>query len=56
VLDPDVLRLWAKERLSAYKVPHIFGFVDELPKGPSGKISKKDIDLTNHAIRKVATA
>ena len=40
----DALRAWAKERLSAYKVPRILQFVDELPKGPTGKILKRAID------------
>ncbi|WP_407547994.1 long-chain fatty acid--CoA ligase [Streptomyces sp. Pv4-95] len=40
---PD-LRRWAKERLSAYKVPHVVAVVDELPKGPTGKILKRAID------------
>ncbi|QGK68999.1 AMP-binding protein [Allosaccharopolyspora coralli] len=43
-IDEDELRTWAKERLSPYKVPHRFRFVDTLPKGPSGKILKRAID------------
>ncbi|GAB2655232.1 long-chain fatty acid--CoA ligase [Gordonia jinhuaensis] len=43
-IDTDALRTWAKERLSAYKVPRIFTFVDELPKGATGKILKRAID------------
>ena len=43
-LDRDTLRAWAKERLSAYKVPHLVEFVPALPKGPSGKILKRAID------------
>lgn len=43
-LDPETLRAWAKERLSAYKVPRLFAFVDSLPKGPTGKILKREID------------
>lgn len=46
VLDTGELRAWAKERLSAYKVPHLFRFVDALPKGPTGKIQKRSIDRT----------
>jgi long-chain acyl-CoA synthetase len=38
------LRAWSKERLSAYKVPHLVAVVDELPKGPTGKILKRAID------------
>lgn len=43
-LQPDELRSWAKERLSAYKVPRLFAFVDTLPKGSTGKILKRAID------------
>ncbi|MFJ9176031.1 long-chain fatty acid--CoA ligase [Streptomyces sp. NPDC102360] len=43
-LDIQALRAWAKERLSAYKVPHLLAVVDELPKGATGKILKRAID------------
>ncbi|MEV0291984.1 long-chain fatty acid--CoA ligase [Nocardia sp. NPDC050710] len=43
-LDPEELRAWAKQQLSAYKVPHLFAFVDQLPKGATGKILKRAID------------
>jgi long-chain acyl-CoA synthetase len=42
--DPAELRAWTKERLSAYKVPRLWVRVDELPKGPTGKILKRAID------------
>ncbi|WP_431952295.1 AMP-binding enzyme, partial [Nocardia lijiangensis] len=45
-LDPQELRTWAKQRLSAYKVPHRFAFVDQLPKGATGKILKRALDAT----------
>jgi long-chain acyl-CoA synthetase len=32
-----------KERLAAYKYPREFRFVEELPKGPTGKILKKEL-------------
>ncbi len=45
-LDPDVVKSFARERLAAYKYPrHVF-LVKELPKGPTGKVSKRDIDRT----------
>ncbi|WP_042378152.1 AMP-binding protein [Streptacidiphilus melanogenes] len=44
VADAAALRAWAKERLSAYKVPHLVAFVDALPKGATGKILKRAID------------
>lgn len=43
-IEQDALREWAKERLSAYKVPRIVHVVDELPKGATGKILKRAID------------
>lgn len=38
-------RGWAKERLSAYKVPHRIRFTQALPVGPSGKVLKRAIDI-----------
>ncbi|MFC8384986.1 AMP-binding protein [Nocardia sp. NPDC057272] len=35
---------WARERLSAYKVPRVIEFVEALPKGATGKILKRAID------------
>ncbi|HMN20718.1 MAG TPA: hypothetical protein PKA16_04930 [Ottowia sp.] len=43
-LDAAAVESWARERLSAYKVPRIVQFVDALPKGASGKILKRAID------------
>ncbi len=43
-VDGAALRAWVKARLSAYKAPRLFQFVDELPKGPTGKILKRAID------------
>ncbi len=43
-LDAEGLRVWAKERLSAYKVPHLVQVLPALPKGPSGKILKRALD------------
>ena len=34
---------WCKERLAAYKYPRIVDFMDELPKGPTGKILKREL-------------
>jgi long-chain acyl-CoA synthetase len=44
--DAEAFRGWAKERLSAYKVPRRFQVVDALPKGPTGKILKRAIDTS----------
>ena len=43
-LDVDELQAWAKQRVAAYKYPRRIVFVDELPKGPTGKILKRSID------------
>ncbi|NED61938.1 long-chain fatty acid--CoA ligase, partial [Streptomyces sp. SID10244] len=51
-IDPARLRDWAKERLSAYKVPRIVQTVDALPKGATGKILKRAID--REGLRQVA--
>lgn len=43
-IDPMEMRLWLGERLTSYKVPRIYQFVDELPKGATGKIIKRALD------------
>lgn len=43
-LDAHELRAWLGERLSAYKVPRVYLFVDSLPKGATGKILKRGLD------------
>jgi long-chain acyl-CoA synthetase len=40
----DELTAWAKERVAAYKYPRRIVVVDDLPKGPTGKILKRAID------------
>ncbi len=39
---PDLIA-WTKERLAAYKYPRIVEFSDSLPKGPTGKILKREL-------------
>jgi long-chain acyl-CoA synthetase len=34
---------WCKERLAAYKYPRIVTFAESLPKGPTGKILKREL-------------
>jgi long-chain acyl-CoA synthetase len=43
-LDPEVVKAFARERLAAYKYPRGVFVVNELPRGPTGKVSKRDID------------
>jgi long-chain acyl-CoA synthetase len=42
---PAELRAFVKERVAAYKYPRHVWIVDELPKGPTGKILKREIVL-----------
>jgi long-chain acyl-CoA synthetase len=35
---------YVKERIAAYKYPRLVWFLDELPKGPTGKILKREIE------------
>jgi long-chain acyl-CoA synthetase len=39
----DELQAFVKEQVAAYKYPRRIWFVDELPKGPTGKILKREI-------------
>jgi long-chain acyl-CoA synthetase len=42
---PRALRDFVKQRVAAYKYPRHVWFVDELPKGPTGKILKREIEV-----------
>jgi long-chain acyl-CoA synthetase len=42
--DGPAITAWSRERLSAYKIPRVVQFVDELPKGSTGKLLKRAID------------
>ena len=42
---PDELRAFAKERVAAYKYPRLVWLVDELPKGPTGKILRRSVTV-----------
>jgi fatty-acyl-CoA synthase len=37
-IRPDDVIAWAREQMSAYKVPRVVEFVDTLPRSPTGKI------------------
>jgi long-chain acyl-CoA synthetase len=41
--DVEDIRLFVKDRVAAYKYPRRIWFLDELPKGPTGKILKREI-------------
>jgi len=38
-LSAEELALWCREKLSSYKVPRLFTFMDALPKSPTGKVA-----------------
>jgi long-chain acyl-CoA synthetase len=42
-VDTDELRDYVKQQVAAYKYPRQVWLVDELPKGPTGKILKREI-------------
>jgi long-chain acyl-CoA synthetase len=43
--DGDDIKAFVKERVAGYKYPRKIWFVDELPKGPTGKILKREIEV-----------
>jgi long-chain acyl-CoA synthetase len=54
--SPAELRDFVKERLAAYKYPRYVWLVDELPKGPTGKILKREITPPDTPPKDDATA
>jgi long-chain acyl-CoA synthetase len=48
-LEADELKSYVKEQVAAYKYPRSIWFVDELPKGPTGKILKREIEVPQEA-------
>jgi len=44
-VDADEIRNYAKQRVAAYKYPRHIWFLDALPKGPTGKILKREISV-----------
>ena len=40
---PEELRSWARDRVAAYKYPRHVWLVDALPKGPTGKILRREV-------------
>jgi long-chain acyl-CoA synthetase len=48
-LDAAELKSYVKEQVAAYKYPRKVWFVEELPKGPTGKILKREIEVPEQA-------
>jgi long-chain acyl-CoA synthetase len=44
-VSAEELRNYVKENVASYKYPREIWFVDELPKGPTGKILKREIEV-----------
>jgi long-chain acyl-CoA synthetase len=43
-LAPEAVSAYVKERIAAYKYPRLVWFIEDLPKGPTGKILKREIE------------
>ncbi|HET9164079.1 MAG TPA: long-chain fatty acid--CoA ligase [Solirubrobacterales bacterium] len=43
-LSSEEVSAYVKERIAAYKYPRLVWFLEELPKGPTGKILKREIE------------
>jgi long-chain acyl-CoA synthetase len=48
-LSADDLKAYVKGQVAGYKYPRKIWFVDELPKGPTGKILKREIAAPEEA-------
>jgi long-chain acyl-CoA synthetase len=48
-VSAEELQAYVKDNVAAYKYPRHIWFVDELPKGPTGKILKREIDVPQGA-------
>ncbi|HMJ04492.1 MAG TPA: long-chain fatty acid--CoA ligase [Conexibacter sp.] len=46
---PEELQAFVKEKIAAYKYPRVVWLVPELPKGPTGKILKREIAVPERA-------
>ena len=54
-LDADELIAWARQQMSAYKVPHVVEFVSSLPKSGSGKVEWRKLQEKEMAKSQSAT-
>jgi long-chain acyl-CoA synthetase len=48
-VDEATLRDYVKNEVANYKYPRRIWFVDDLPKGPTGKILKREIEVPSEA-------
>jgi long-chain acyl-CoA synthetase len=54
-VEADEIKSYVKEQVAAYKYPRRIWFVDELPKGPTGKILKREIEVPQEAAASTGT-
>jgi long-chain acyl-CoA synthetase len=50
----DELRDYMKQKVAAYKYPRVIWFTDDLPKGGTGKVLKREIEVPEAVAAKVA--
>jgi long-chain acyl-CoA synthetase len=50
--DPEELKAFVKERVAAYKYPRHVWLVDALPKGPTGKILRRSVQVPEEVGRR----
>ncbi len=50
----DELREYMKQKVAAYKYPRVIWLLDELPKGGTGKILKREIEVPDAAVQSQA--
>ncbi len=55
-VDVEELQAFAKDRLAAYKYPRAVWIVEELPKGPTGKILRREVSAPEKDAEKEPTA
>lgn len=44
-LDPLAIESWARDFIAGYKIPRVWYRVDALPRNPTGKVLKKDLEV-----------
>ena len=49
-VDEAEILEFVKGQVAAYKYPRLVWFVDELPKGATGKILKREIEAPGHVV------
>ncbi len=49
-VSPEELRDYIKDRVAAYKYPRLVWIAETLPKGPTGKLQKRDIVPPDHLV------